>query len=67
MSALPARFARCTGAWTRLAKGWRGAGAPGGAERLASTDGGAQRQDPGACTGVLVGREQQALGVHDGA
>lgn len=29
-----------------LSAGWRGAGALGGAQRLASTDGGAQRQDP---------------------
>jgi len=28
------------------AEGWRGAGAPGGAQLRASTDGGAQRQDP---------------------
>jgi ABC-2 type transport system ATP-binding protein len=28
--------------------GWRGAGAPGGAQLRASTDGGAQQQDPGA-------------------
>jgi len=34
------------------AKGWRAAGAPGGAERPASTDGGAQRGDPAACTGT---------------
>jgi hypothetical protein len=33
---------------TSRAKGWRGAGDPGGALRLASTDGGAQRQDPAA-------------------
>ncbi len=32
------------------AEGWRAAGDPGGAERLASTGGGAQRQDPAACT-----------------
>jgi len=32
------------------AEGWREAGAPGGAQRFASTDGGVQRQDPAAGT-----------------
>jgi hypothetical protein len=36
------------------AEGWRGAGVPGGAQLLASTDGGAKRQDPAACTGTAV-------------
>ena len=31
---------------TKTAEGWRGAGDPGGAQLRASTDGGAQRQDP---------------------
>jgi len=38
---------------TRWTEGWREAGVPGGAERLASTDGGAQRQDPAVRTGCL--------------
>jgi MFS family permease len=38
------------------AKGWRGAGDPGGAQLRASTDGGAQRQDPAASTGPAVSR-----------
>jgi cobyrinic acid a,c-diamide synthase len=36
---------------TGSAEGGRGAGAPGGAQRLASTDGGAQRPDPAVRTG----------------
>jgi hypothetical protein len=36
---------------TMTAEGWREAGGPGGAQRLASTDGGAQRQDPAVRTG----------------
>jgi MFS family permease len=36
------------------AKGWREAGAPDGAQLRASTDGGAQRQDPEASTGPAV-------------
>ena len=42
------------GSDTRTAKGWREVGAPGGAQLLASTDGGAQRQDPAASTGISV-------------
>jgi energy-coupling factor transport system ATP-binding protein len=37
---------------TVKAEGWRGAGDPDGAQPRASTDGGAQRQDPGARTGT---------------
>ena len=41
---------------TKTAEGWRGAGDPGGAQLRASTDGGAQRQDPGATHGrVRIG------------
>jgi cobyrinic acid a,c-diamide synthase len=43
------------GTSTGAAEGWREAGAPGGAQRLASTDGGAQRQDPAAGDGVAHG------------
>ncbi len=42
---------------TRAAEGWRVAGAPGGAQLRASTDGGDQRQDPEACTGTAVFRD----------
>jgi hypothetical protein len=46
----------CMGHTLRLdpkeAEGWRAGGDPDGAERLASTDGVAQRQDPAACTAV---------------
>jgi hypothetical protein len=41
---------------TMTAEGWREAGDPGGAQLRASTDGGAQRQDPAAFTGTAVFR-----------
>jgi hypothetical protein len=46
---------------TDAAEGWREAGAPGGAQRLASTDGGAQRQDPAACTGTAHSLERNLI------
>jgi len=43
-------------------EGWREAGVPGGVQRLASTDGGAQRQDPEATHGPLTARERRSAG-----
>ena len=42
---------------TKPAEGWRGVGVPDGAQLLASTDGGAQRQDPATCTGTVGSRK----------
>jgi len=42
-------------------EGWREAGDPGGAQLRASTDGGAQRQDPGVTHGNDWGIQIQAI------